>query len=151
MRDLTFAKTTFAHASSCISFLKNIYINIWNTNRFEFSSRSSAVSWREGECLAMIVKSRLPFACFRNICSWGTFEQKTFPKEVLPRNEYILEYTSPPPTQKYLSNPVSDSFPRRRSPRFRVCVEGGLTDECFSDIGNTLRETDRGAARNTPL
>jgi len=40
---------------------------------------------------------------------------------------------------------MSDPFlPLEDRPATRVCEEGGSTDECFSDIGNTSGEADRG-------
>lgn len=129
-----------------------------HARQFKFSSWNDLIqrfrSWCEGECVSMIVKSRLPFDFSRSSGIFAVRERlsrrpslkKFSTKRIYP------EYTSPSPTQKYLSYPTLDSFLCGRSPSSRVCEEGGLTDECFSDIGNTLAgRRGRGEVKSSSL
>lgn len=134
-KTFVFSSVNFSTSSlSLFLSLSVIFINIRNTVHIQFASwrilafrrfrfvtrRWIAIAWR-----SLNRDHRLA----SNICQFENVRAKDFPrkkKRSSPWSKYISrEFTSP---QKYLS-----------SSQLGVCEEGGLTDECFSDIGNTLR------------
>lgn len=116
-----------------------LYLYMKHARQLKFSSHremisfGAFVSWHEGECLSMIVKSRLPFDFSRSSGIFAVrerFKQKTFSEEVLHEANISRVYVATPcPEISFL--PHIGFVPVRKIAPFSCLRRGWLNRRMF--------------------